>query len=148
VFEERVEFLRSAYDIFNRGDVEPWLALHDEGVVFDLSAAYFYDLEPIYRGHEGIRAFWQGAHEPFDTFLLEPIEFVEGNDGVLVRLVLRVRGAGSGAPAQIRIFHVWRFRGGLLWHLEQHGDEDTARRAVGAGAPATGHYPKPDAVER
>jgi ketosteroid isomerase-like protein len=143
VFEQRVEFLRSAYDIFNRGEVEPWLALHDDSVVFDLSGGQFYDLDPVYRGHDGIRAFWDAAHEPFGTFLLEPVDFEEGNDGVLVKLVMRVRGAGSGAPAQRRLFHAWRFRGGLLWHLEQHGDEEKARRAVGLGEPATGHYPKP-----
>ena len=143
MFEQRVEFLRSAYDIWNRGDVERWLPLHDEAVVFDLTEAHFYDLEPVYRGHEGLRAFWEAAHEPFGTFLLEPLSFSEGPDGVLVKVALRARGAGSGAPAQARLFQVWRFRGGLLWHLETHGDEDKARQIVGLGEPATGHYPKP-----
>jgi ketosteroid isomerase-like protein len=146
VFEDRVEFLRSGYDIWNRGDVERWLPLHDENVVFDYSEAQLFDLQATYRGWDGIREFWEAAHDPFGTLLLEPVDFYDGQDGVLVKLVIRARGAGSGAPTKARIFHAWRFRGGLLWHLEAHTSEEKARRAVGLGEPATGHYPRPESI--
>jgi ketosteroid isomerase-like protein len=148
VFEQRVEFLRSAYDIWNRGDMEAWIALHDPSAQYDLAGAPLYDLDTVYRGHDGLRALWEGTHEPFGTFLYEPLQFTEGSDGVLVWVILRVRGAGSGVPVQVRGFHAWRFRGGLLWNFEAHTEERDARRAVGLGEPATGHYPRPDPAER
>ena len=144
-----MEFFCSGYDLWNRGELERWLTLHDPSVVYDFSETQFFDLAPVYRGHDGIRAFWDGAHEPFGRLLIEPLEFTEGKDGIVVRLVMRARGAGSGAPTEARLFHVWRFRGGLIWHLEAHLSEEMARRMAGLGdEPVTGHYPKPDRLKR
>jgi ketosteroid isomerase-like protein len=145
VFEQRVELLRTLYDIWNKGDVDAWIGMHDASAEYDLRAAPMYDLEGVYRGRDGLRDLWDAAREPFGRLLFEPLEFSEGSDGVLVRVVVRARGAGSGIPVQAQQYHVWRFRGGVLWHQEAHGNEDSARRAAGLGAPATGHYPRPNA---
>ena len=50
--------------------------------------------------------------EAFDALRLEPQEFTEAGDQIIVSLHQRVRGKGSGAEVVGNIAHVWKMRGG------------------------------------
>jgi ketosteroid isomerase-like protein len=55
---ENVEIVRSVYSAWSDGDLDALLAVCDAGVELVTSGA-FPDLAPVYRGHDGLRTFWQ-----------------------------------------------------------------------------------------
>src|SRR5688572_31830184 len=57
--------------------------------------------------------------EAFDALRLEPQEFIEAGDQVVVSLHQRVRGKGSGAEVVGHIAHVWKMRGGAPFRLDR-----------------------------
>ena len=62
-------------------------------------------------GKEGIKELFDSYMEAFDALRLEPQEFIDAGDQIVVSLHQRVRGKGSGAEVVGRIAHVWTMRG-------------------------------------
>ena len=58
---ENVELVRRAYDAWNRDDMDACLALMDPEVEWHTTGR-LPDVEPVYRGHEGVRV------DPRDAF--------------------------------------------------------------------------------
>ena len=69
--------------------------------------------------------------EAFDALRLEPQEFIDAGDQIVVALHQRVRGKGSGAEVVGNIAHVWTMRGGRSrYRLRIFGDKESALRAL------------------
>jgi ketosteroid isomerase-like protein len=85
----------------------------------------------VYRGHEGVRR-WFGGFEGFlDDVRLEAEEFIPVGDRVLIPMLLKGRGAGSGIEVEQRAYQVWWVRDGKVLGVEGFADEARARAAVG-----------------
>jgi hypothetical protein len=64
--------------------------------------------------------------EAFDALSLEPQEFIDCGDQILVSLHQKVRGKGSGAEVVGNIAHVWTVRGEAPFRLRIFGDKESA----------------------
>jgi ketosteroid isomerase-like protein len=64
--------------------------------------------------------------EAFDAMRLEPVEFVDAGDQVVVNLRQSIRGKGSGAEVVGDIAHVWTVRDGSVQQLRIFKSKETA----------------------
>ena len=141
VFREDVETLRGAYQAFNEGGVEAILErLAPEFQVRDRESSP--DRETRF-GKEGIKELFDSYMEAFDVLRLEPEEFTEAGDQIVVSLHQRIRGKGSGAEVVGHIAHVWTMHGGAAHRLRVFGDKKGALKALRAEGALPGQAFKP-----
>jgi uncharacterized protein len=131
VFQEDCERLRDAYGAFNDGGgVEAILGrLSGDFSVRDRDSSP--DRETRF-GREGIRQLFASYMEAFDALRLEPEEFIDAGDHIVVSLHQRVRGKGSGAEVVARVAHVWTMQDGVAQRLRIFGDTAKALKALNA----------------
>jgi ketosteroid isomerase-like protein len=130
VLQENVERLRGAYEAFNQGGVEAFLErLAPDFHVRDRASSP--DRETRY-GREGIKQLFDSYMEAFDALRLEPEEFIDAGDQIVVSLHQWVRGKGSGAEVGGHIAHVWTLRGPDAHQLRIFADKDQALDALRA----------------
>jgi ketosteroid isomerase-like protein len=106
--QENVELAFRMYDAFNRRDIDAFLALCDPGGEF-ISRIVELEGGGSYRGHDGVRSWWENLLGVFPDFSSE-IEEVRDLGAVTVARV-RVRGHGShgtesDAPMEQAQWHV------------------------------------------
>ena len=137
VFQEDVERLRDAYEAFNERGVEailerlaPGFQVKDRESSPDRGETRF--------GREGIKQLFDSYMEAFDALRLEPEEFIDAGDHVIVSLHQRIRGKGSGAEVTGHIAHVWTMIDGQVLRLRIFGDKDKALDALRAEAREAG----------
>jgi ketosteroid isomerase-like protein len=130
VFEEDVETLRGVYRAFNEGGIEavferlsPGFQVRDRESAPDRQTRY---------GREGIKQLFDSYMEAFDALRLEPDEFIEADDQIVVSLHQLVRGKGSGAQIIGRIAHVWTLQEGAALKLRIFADKERALEALEA----------------
>ena len=86
----------------------------------------------VYHGVDAARRYFEQFTDSFDEFLLEDLEYVPVDDErVLVQFRLRMRGKGSGAPAEALPGWVWTVRDGKGVKIEAFLDRAEARSAAG-----------------
>jgi ketosteroid isomerase-like protein len=128
--DTRVEIVRAAYDAFNRGDYESWLAAYDEdGEFYDLAEA---PDTGMLRGHAGLRAWIARLRDALgEGFRFEPQAIAEG-DGVFV-VDTRVVGVGvaSGIPVDMTVYIVLRLRDRKVVWSKPFVDRAEALKAAG-----------------
>ena len=128
--QENVKTVRLVYSAWSDGDLDALLAVCDARVELVPSGA-FPDLAPVYRGHDGMRAFWQAMRDPWESFHLDPERIVEGPDCAVVVVRFRAQGKGSGVATELRQGHALRLKDGRLFKVSTHMSFDEALEAVG-----------------
>lgn len=125
---EDEERLRRGYEAFNEGGVDAilgWLA--PEITVRDRESGP--DRE-THHGLIGIKELFESTMEAFDQFTLEPLEFVEVGDKMIVVLRQRARGRGSGVELDSEVAHVWTMGTGTPAGLRIYRDKEQALEAL------------------
>jgi ketosteroid isomerase-like protein len=129
---ENVKVLESAYAAFARGDVPAVLAAFHEDITWTVPETVPFG--GTYRGHEGVGTFFGTLSEQFSDVSVEPQEFIDGGDTIVV--VARDRATGPGGSNDDLAIHLWRMRDGRAASFTEF--QDTARTlqilGVGAGA--------------
>ena len=124
-----IETLRLGYEAFNRGDWDATVPLaHPE---FELQAADRAVHPGTYRGAEAARQFFEDLFEPFEEVVIEPEEFYERDDQIVVFLVARFRPTGSSAFVENRIGHLWTIHEGKFARLAIFPRREDALEALG-----------------
>jgi ketosteroid isomerase-like protein len=113
--QENVELVYRAHDAFNRRDIETFVALTDPEV----------ELVPLnvespgisYRGHDGVRRWWQDLHEVSPALSTEIDEVQDLGDLTVVRIRFRGHGMESDAPLEQPAWQVaeWRHDKAVWW---------------------------------
>jgi ketosteroid isomerase-like protein len=137
VYAEDVASLLNAYRAFNEGGgVEAILQhLGSEFQVKDRESSP--DRETRF-GKEGVKQLFDSYMEAFDALRLEPEEFIEAGDQIVVSLRQRVRGKGSGAELVAPVAHVWKMRRGMAQGLRIFADKEKALEALTAEGSLSG----------
>ena len=107
--ESRVEVIRSVFEAFSRRDATALAELMEEDVEFLPVTANLTTGGLPYRGHAGIAEYIADVARVWDDLRVEPIEFREVDDAVVV--LGRMRGRGGGMIIDQPTGWVWRFRG-------------------------------------
>ena len=126
--EADIEMLRAGYEAFNRGDWDAATRLaHPE---FELQTADHAVSPGTYRGAEAARRFFEDLFEPFEEVVIEPREFHERGDQIVVFLLARFRPTGSSAFVENRIGHLWTMRNGKVARLAVFPRREDALQAA------------------
>jgi ketosteroid isomerase-like protein len=128
-----VEIICAAYEAWSDGHLDAWLEMCDPEVEL-LTSGYFPDLAPVYRGYDGMRAFWDELRAPWEWFHLEPEKIVEGEDRAAVAINFRARGTGSGVITDLHQGHAHLLRNGRFVKVSPHPSFEEAIEAVGLRA--------------
>jgi ketosteroid isomerase-like protein len=72
--------------------------------------------------------------EVWDSWEVEPLEFLENGDRLFVEHRVRARGKGSGIEMVQTYWSVWTFRDGKGAKLALHLDRDVALAGAGLSA--------------
>ena len=118
------------YRRLNRRDLRAYLALKDPDLEFTPYEVYLEGGDP-YRGHAGIRQWWENVFAVFPDMRAEVYEIRDFGDRTLVRGYLRGQGAGSGAPMERTLWLVMKWRGDKNVWWGSFGSEEEALEAVG-----------------
>ncbi len=125
---ENVEAVRRGYEHYNETG-EPDYSLLDPEIVYDVSRRTFDPL--VYHGHDGVREFVALIREQWATMRLEPQEFVDTGDRVVVSVRLIGVGKESGVETTASAAHVWTFRNGKIVRQTVFQTMDDALEAAG-----------------
>jgi len=142
VSEENVEIVQSMLGPFGGVDVSAvdWDA---EGIRGVLEQSYSPDVvlralasgvgsgpSAVYRGWDGLVQYLKEWLEPFSEYHLEPLDYVEAGDCVLVPSRQWGVGSSSGARVEIELTLVYELRDGKIVRLDQYDTVEDAREAV------------------
>jgi ketosteroid isomerase-like protein len=127
--QENVEMVRRGYEAVNRGDVEGILARMAPQIRYDLSERVFNPA--VYEGHDGVRRMIEDMGEVWDDFHLEPLEFIDAGDKVVVSHLVCGRGKGSGVEVRLPSTIVWTFRDGMAVEARMYRERREALEAAG-----------------
>jgi ketosteroid isomerase-like protein len=129
VSQENVEIIKRGYEAWNRGDMavvlegcDPNVEWRDRGDWLDVK---------VRRGHDGFREGWAEIAEAFSEFRMEPKEFIDAGDYVVVPIHRVGTGRASGALIEEDEVHVYRMRAGKAVELREYHEKKEALEAVG-----------------
>jgi ketosteroid isomerase-like protein len=123
--QENVEIVRRLYDALNRGD---WDAVfRDTHPDFEVTTQR---PAATQRRREGVQRFLEDYIAAFDSMVLEPEEFIENGDQVLVLLTRRARPKGGSADLVVRNGHLWTLRHATILSMKSFPDPKDALEAV------------------
>jgi ketosteroid isomerase-like protein len=123
-----VDIVRAAFDAFGRGDFDAVLEICDPEIVVrdpDRTGTAF-------RGIEGLRRFWEEWFENWQEYRVEPKEFEEHGDEILVHAEQSGRGNLSGVEISQDFFNVIRLRDGRVLEYRIYTDREGALASLGA----------------
>jgi len=129
--QEDVEAVRHYYATVNAALSERvvHVDLWDPDIEMDMSRRL---LDPqVFRGIDEVRGFMEDILADSAAYEVVPEEVLEAGEKLVAMVVVRGKGALSGAAVEVPVAHVLTFRGGKLLRLEYYGDREEALRAVG-----------------
>ena len=127
--ESNLELVRSAFAVFERGDVGEIRALMADDVVV-------HRVDPddaVYHGKDGFFQALADWTEDFVDWTYEPTEFVEVDDKIAVKVHQTASGAQSGVPVESDLWFVFGLRNGKIARLSFHLDREEALEAARVG---------------
>lgn len=131
--EENVEIIRRAVDAVNRGDRDAAVADLSPDAEYIPSEAF--PESRVRRGPEDVKEFLTWLWDEFEDARLDPHEFIDTGDKILVSTTISARGRQSGVEAAWDIWHVWEIRAGKVIRCQAFVSEDQAREAAGLSEP-------------
>lgn len=131
LIRQNIEAIKRGYDSVGQGNFDGMLAFIDPDVVVRDRPE---SPDPrTYHGHQGARDALAASDETFVGFEMEPEEFIGEGEYVIVVLMMRGTGRGSGVKVEERIAHQWKVRDGKAVELQVYSDPDDALRDARAG---------------
>ena len=126
--QENVEAHEHAIEAFKRRDLDTMVALAHEDVVVESRIAA---MEGGYRGHAGVRRWWENLFEMFPDYDIEAVEVRDLGEVTLARIRARGHGAGSAAPVEEVLWQIGRWRDGRYTWWRNCMSEEEALEAAG-----------------
>lgn len=125
-----VEIVTRVVDAWNRGDLNSWLELFDEYVVW-VPVSDHPDPEPLH-GQEGVLSFAEQWMEPWDYYDMDTLELTESGDEV-VWTARHAARKEDGLEMDVQMTAVFAFAHGKIVQIRWFWDRDDAMTALGSG---------------
>ena len=125
--DENIENARRAYAALNAHDFEGFLALIDPEVEFRSLIAE--SEGQIYRGHDGVRKWWDGVRGSLGGLSFETRDFRAVDDALVTEII--VTGEVGGVEVPQRMWQTLRFRDGKAYWWHTYRSEEEALGAAG-----------------
>ena len=128
--QENVETLRQVFEAFNSGDMGRILAFTHPDLEAEIPPGI--SAEPdTYRGHDGIRRYFQSFEDAMDEIRFQPERFWDVGQSVVAVVRLTAKGRQTAIPVEQRIALVWTFRDGMAIRVRAYASLSVALEAVG-----------------
>ena len=125
-----VELITRMYREWNRGDLPALLDVFDAEVEVRPALSTFL-ASMVYRGHDGIRAWYAETNEPWAELQAEPERFIDAGERTVVVVALHARVPGGRVDVAAEIAHVVTIQEGRIMRLDGYDEPDAAMAAVG-----------------
>lgn len=127
--DQDVEILRRGFEAFRTGGVEALLPfIHPE---FEATTPASLAAEPdTYRGHEGVRRYFDSFYDAMDEISFELREPTSVGNRVIVPTTLHARGRTTGIEAEQEFVAAWWFRDGKAIRSEVYPTLEEAMEAA------------------
>ena len=119
--------VRSSYDAFHRRDLDEFLTYHDSAVEF---RSLVLEVEGVYRGHEGLRGWWENVVDVFPDWLPQIEDARESGDCVLLRVRVEGHGTGTGIDLERHAWNVVEVHDGRITSSAFFRTEEEALEAM------------------
>jgi ketosteroid isomerase-like protein len=128
--EENVEIIRRATDAYNRRDSQEAVLYMDPEIEWDMSRIQV--PEPgVYRGFGGLLTFLESWDESWEAHEIEPQEFIDAGDQVVLISRQLGRGKMSGVDVEQQLAQVWTLRDKRIVRMTAYPSKADALGAVG-----------------
>jgi ketosteroid isomerase-like protein len=128
--QQNVDVVRQGLEAFNSEDMERILAFVDPD--FETAVSGELSAEPdTYRGHDGIRRYFESFRDAMDEIRFEPERFWDAGEAVVVALRLTAQGRQTAIRVEQRIAQVWSIRDGRAVSVRTYTSIAEALRAAG-----------------
>ena len=126
-----IETIKRGYEAWNRGDFDAALAVMDPEVTWQFHAdALFPGTDELYRGHDGVRRFFELFAEPWERIRVEIDRIEEAAGQYVVYTRLTGVGKGSGVEIEAPFVDVLEMRGGRLLRWRGYTGQEQALAAL------------------
>jgi ketosteroid isomerase-like protein len=124
--ERNIELIRRATEKFMAGEpawelLDPEVEIHDH----DIPDA------DVYRGHEGFVRWVSQWADAWEDFRMEPEEFIDAGDKVVLVMRLFATGKGSGVPVERQDGIVYTMGDGRMVRIDYFNNRADALAAAG-----------------
>ena len=121
--------MRQGFAAFEEQGVEGLVPFLDPD--FEMTTPPGLAAEPdTYRGHDGIRRYFQSFYEVMDDIRFEVLSFEDlGGGRVLMPSILRARGQATGIEVEQQVAQVWEVHDGLAMRCHVFATAEEARSA-------------------
>ena len=120
--------VRSVYEPLNRADWEA--VFRDAHPGFEITTQRG-PAAGTYRGQDAVRKQVQDLLAPFEVWTVEPAEFFDTGDHVVVFVRVRSRPKGASVDMEVRNGHLWTIRDGTIRSLKTFAVREEALEAAG-----------------
>ena len=129
---ENVQLVHRAYDAYQRGDIDAFVAVHDPDCEI-LPRIGRVEGRGAYRGHDGVRAYWRDMGDAFDEWQPLAMEVRDHGDALIVRISVSGRGRSGVGFVDQEFWQAIKMRDGLTVWWSTYPTEAEALEAVGLG---------------
>jgi ketosteroid isomerase-like protein len=130
VSDADVELIERMYHAWNSGDVVALIDVFDAEVEVRPALGAFL-ASTVYRGHDGVAAWYEETYEPWAELYAEPKRFIDAGERIVVVTALRARVAGGQVDVEAELAQVVTVRDGKIVRLDGYEEPDAAFAAVG-----------------
>ena len=85
----------------------------------------------VYQGRDGVIQAFREWVEPFREYYIEPLDFIEQEDRVIIPQRHRGIGSTSGVSVEDEFTHVYEVRDHMITRVDEYDTLDEALEAVG-----------------
>jgi ketosteroid isomerase-like protein len=127
--QENVETVKRSLEAFEQGGLDASLRFYDPEVTWEEAQD-----EPeaeTYRGHDGLRALEEKWLLPFDDLRIEPEEFIDAGEAVVMPYRFRGRERSSGTDITAPETWVFWLRNGKISEVREYRHKAEALEAAG-----------------
>ena len=126
--EENLEVVRRSFAAFNAREVEDLVGLVDPDAEWLPFRAQLEGM--VYRGHEGVRKFVRDLDDDWEAYRIEPVEFQDRGDRVVVIGQVKALGRSGGVDVDTEAGFVFELRAGRIWKVVSYSDPAAALEAL------------------
>jgi len=127
--EQNAEIVRRIYGLLNRGDAEGVIELCDDDFLMDMTERVFNP--DIYRGHDGIRRFYDGVRDAWASYQWDVEETRITDDTVVAMLHCEGQSREGGPGVDWRVAWLWKLRRGRAVSVRFYRHRAEALKAAG-----------------
>jgi ketosteroid isomerase-like protein len=127
--QENVDIVRRTLEAFERGGLDATLSFYDPDVTWVVA-----DDEPeaaTLRGYDGLRALLAQWLQAFDELHIDPKEFIDAGEAVVMPYQFRARERSSGSEIAAPETWVFWLRDGMIIEVREYRHKAEALEAVG-----------------